>query len=147
MAEVVAVAADHGGYELKSVLLPELRALGYEVLDLGTNSQDSVDYPDFAELVAQAVEVGRARFGMLICGSGIGMSIAANKVHGARAALVTDEWHAEMARRHNDANVICVGGRVNADEALGRFVDRFILTAFEGGRHATRVGKITALEK
>ncbi|HZU98505.1 MAG TPA: ribose 5-phosphate isomerase B [Planctomycetota bacterium] len=143
----IAIGSDHAGFDAKEKLKARLAQAGHEVRDVGAHSTASVDYPDPARDVASLVAKGEVERGVLVCGSGIGMSIAANKVHGARAALVTDEWHAEMARRHNDANIICVGGRVNADEALGRFVDRFILTAFEGGRHATRVGKITALEK
>ncbi|MGA2088764.1 MAG: ribose 5-phosphate isomerase B [Stellaceae bacterium] len=143
MAEMVAVAADHGGYELKTVLLPELRALGFDVLDLGTNSLESVDYPDFAEKVAQAVETGKARFGLLICGTGIGMSIAANRHRKVRAALCYDVTTARLARQHNDANVMTLGGRMIGSETAKDCLKTFLSTPFEGGRHARRVAKLS----
>jgi len=143
MAEIVAVAADHGGYELKSVLLPELRALGFDVLDLGTNSLDSVDYPDFAERVAQAIEAGKASFGVLICGTGIGMSIAANRHRKIRAALCHDVTTARLARQHNDANVLTMGGRVLGTETAKDCLKTFFSTSFEGGRHARRIAKLS----
>ena len=143
MAEMVAVAADHGGYELKSVLLPELRALGFDVLDLGTNSPESVDYPDFAEKVAAAIETGKARFGVLICGTGIGMSIAANRHRKVRAALCHDVTSARLARQHNDANVLTLGGRLIGTEAAKDCLKTFLSTSFEGGRHARRVAKLS----
>jgi len=143
MAEMVAVAADHGGYELKSVLLPELRALGFDVLDLGTDSTASVDYPDFAEKVAQAVETGKARFGLLICGTGIGMSIAANRHRKVRAALCHDVTTARLARQHNDANVMTLGGRMIGTETAKDCLKTFLSTPFEGGRHARRVAKLS----
>jgi ribose 5-phosphate isomerase B len=143
MAEVVAVAADHGGYELKSVLLPELRALGFEVLDLGTNSLESVDYPDFAEKVALAIEAGKARFGLLICGTGIGMSIAANRHRKVRAALCYDVTTARLARQHNDANVMTLGGRMIGSETAKDCLKTFLSTSFEGGRHIRRIAKLS----
>ena len=143
MAEMVAVAADHGGYELKTVLLPELRALGFDVLDLGTNSLELVDYPDFAEKVAQAVETGKARFGLLICGTGIGMSIAANRHRKVRAALCYDVTTARLARQHNDANVMTLGGRMIGSETAKDCLKTFLSTPFEGGRHARRVAKLS----
>jgi ribose 5-phosphate isomerase B len=143
MAEVVAIAADHGGYELKSVLLPELRALGFDVLDLGTNSLDSVDYPDFAEKLAVAVEAGKARFGVLICGTGIGMSIAVNRHRKLRAALCHDVTTARLARQHNDANVLTMGGRMLGAETAKDCLKTFLSTSFEGGRHARRVAKLS----
>jgi len=143
MAEIVAVAADHGGYELKTVLLPELRALGFDVLDLGTNSLESVDYPDFAERVAQAIEAGKASFGVLICGTGIGMSIAANRHRKIRAALCHDVTTARLARQHNDANVITMGGRVLGTETAKDCLKTFFSTSFEGGRHARRIAKLS----
>ncbi len=143
MAELVAVAADHGGYELKSVLLPELRALGFDVLDLGTNSLEAVDYPDFAEKVAAAVEAGKARFGLLICGTGIGMSIAANRHRKVRAALCHDVTTARLARQHNDAHVLTMGGRLLGSEAAKDCLKTFLSTSFEGGRHARRVAKLS----
>lgn len=143
----IAIGADHAGFETKEKLKAHLAKAGHEVLDLGTTSLESCDYPDPAAKVATLVAKGEAEKGVLVCGSGIGMSIAANKVAGARAALATDEFHAAMARRHNDANVICVGSRVHAPEALARFVDRFLATPFEGGRHKDRVEKIGRLER
>ncbi len=143
MAEVVAVAADHGGYELKTVLLPELRALGFDVLDLGTNSLESVDYPDFAEKVAVAVETGKARFGLLICGTGIGMSIAANRHRKVRAALCYDVTTARLARQHNDANVMTLGGRMIGSETAKDCLRTFLSTSFEGGRHTRRIAKLS----
>lgn len=143
----IAIGADHAGFEVKEKVKAGLVKSGHEVLDLGTNSLDSVDYPEPAARVAKAVAAGDAERGVLVCGSGIGMSIAANKVKGARAALITDEFLAEMSRRHNDANVACFGSRVNAPEAIQRFVDRFIATAFEAGRHKGRVDKISGIEK
>jgi ribose 5-phosphate isomerase B len=143
MAEVVAVAADHGGYELKTVLLPELRALGFDVLDFGTNSLESVDYPDFAEKVAVAVETGKARFGLLICGTGIGMSIAANRHRKVRAALCYDVTTARLARQHNDANVMTLGGRMIGSETAKDCLRTFLSTSFEGGRHVRRIAKLS----
>ena len=143
----ISIGSDHAGFEVKEKLKANLIKAGHEVLDKGTHSLDSVDYPDFAAHVARSVAKGEAEKGVLVCGSGLGVSISANKVAGARAALITDEWFAEMARRHNDANVACFGARVNAPEAIQRFLDRFLATAFEAGRHKERVAKITALEK
>jgi len=143
----VAIGADHAGFEAKEQLKSHLAKTGHEVVDLGTTSLASCDYPDPAAKVASLVAKGEADKGVLVCGSGIGMSIAANKVAGTRAVLATDEFQAEMSRRHNDANVICMGSRVNAPEALARFVDRFLATPFEGGRHQDRVDKIKGLEK
>ncbi len=143
----VAIGADHAGFEVKERLKAHLVKEGFEVRDLGTHSPESTDYPDFAYLVAHAVARGEAERGVLVCGSGIGMSIAANKVPGARAALVTDEWLAEMCRRHNDANVICLASRMQAAEALERFTEKFLKTPFDGGRHQKRVAKMTAIEQ
>lgn len=143
MTETVAVAADHGGYDLKSLLLPELQGLGLGVLDLGTDSRESVDYPDFADAVARAVEDGRARWGLLVCGTGIGMSMAANRHRGVRAALVHDGLTARLARQHNDANVLVLGGRILGPELAKDCIKIFFATAFEGGRHARRVAKFS----
>jgi ribose 5-phosphate isomerase B len=143
MTEIVAVAADHGGYELKTVLLPELRALGFGALDLGTNSLESVDYPDFAMRVVQAIEAGKARFGLLICGTGIGMSIAANRHRSIRAALCHDVTTARLARQHNDANVMTMGGRVLGTETAKDCLKTFFSTSFEGGRHVRRIAKLS----
>jgi len=143
MSETVAIAADHGGFDLKSILIPELRALGHDVLDLGTMTRDSVDYPDFAEAVAAAIRDGRAQRGVLICGTGIGMSIAANRYHAIRAALVHDALSARLARQHNDANVLVMGGRLLGPELAKDCLKIFFTTGFEGGRHARRVAKLS----
>ncbi|MGO8916080.1 MAG: ribose 5-phosphate isomerase B [Stellaceae bacterium] len=142
MSETVAIAADHGGFELKSILVPELHALGLEVLDLGTTSAEPVDYPDMAERLAAAVEGGRAQRGVLICGSGIGMSIAINRHRALRGALVHDGLTARLARQHNDANVLVLGGRLLGPELAKDCLKTFFTTAFEGGRHARRVAKL-----
>lgn len=139
MTETIAIAADHGGYDLKSVLAPELRALGFEVLDLGTFGPDSVDYPHFAAALAQAIAEGRAGSGVLICGTGIGMSIAANRHRHLRCALVHDVTTARLARQHNDANVLALGGRTMGFEVAKDCLKVFFTTAFDGGRHARRV--------
>ena len=143
MPETIAIAADHGGFDLKSILIPELRDLGYEVLDLGTMSRDSVDYPDFAAALAGAIVEGRVTRGVLICGTGIGMSIAANRHRAIRAALVHDGTSARLARQHNDANVLVLGGRLLGAEVAKDCVKVFFATAFEGGRHARRVAKMS----
>ncbi len=139
MTETVAVAADHGGYDLKSVLVPELRALGFAVLDLGTDNTQPVDYPAFADAVAAAIEAGKAQRGLLVCGTGIGMSMAANRHRLLRCALAHDTTTARLARQHNDANVLALGGRVLGTEVAKDCVKIFFTTAFEGGRHARRV--------
>jgi len=139
MTETVAVAADHGGYELKRALVPELRALGFEVLDLGTNGPEAVDYPDFANAVAAAIEGGKAQRGLVLCGTGIGVSMAANRHRFLRCALAHDATTARLARQHNDANVLALGGRVIGAETAKDCVRIFFTTAFEGGRHARRV--------
>jgi ribose 5-phosphate isomerase B len=141
------VGSDHAGLAMKRELVAVLRGLGDDVEDLGTHDDASVDYPDFGAAVGRAVAgAGGSTLGLIVCGSGIGISIAANKVAGVRAALVHDDYTAEMARRHNDANVIALGARVVgggvAESALKKFRD----TAFEGGRHARRVAKIDALD-
>jgi len=144
MPDKVAVAADHGGFELKTSLLPELKTLGLEPLDLGTDSLESVDYPDFAQKVARAVEEGRAKWGLLICGTGIGMSIAANRFPGVRAANAHDGLTARLARQHNDANVLTLGGRILGLEEAKDCVRNFFSAKFEGGRHARRVAKLSS---
>lgn len=140
----IAIAADHGGYELKKVLKQHFAA--YNFTDLGTNSNESVDYPDYGAALARRVAAGEFDRGILICGSGIGISIAANKVKGIRAALCHNAYTAEMSRRHNDANVIAMGGRVVDAKTAVEMTDIFLKTEFEGGRHAARVAKISALE-
>ena len=143
MSETVAIAADHGGFELKNLLVPELRALGYEVLDLGTMSRDAVDYPDMAEAVAAAIRDHRVARGVLVCGSGIGMSIAANRHREIRAALCHDGLTARLARQHNDANVLVLGGRLLGPELAKDCLTTFFTTGFDGGRHARRVAKMS----
>lgn len=141
--KTVAIGADHAGYELKSSLSAVLKELGYGLLDLGTHGPDSVDYPDFADAVAEALTSGAARYGLLICGSGIGMSIAANRHGGVRAALCHDEETARLARQHNDANVLVLGSRLIDGGVAEKCVRVFFTTAFDGGeRHARRVAKL-----
>ena len=142
----IAIGADHGGYELKQHIAEFLIAQGYETNDLGTHSLESVDYPDFAELVARAVARGEAERGIVICGTGIGVSMSANKVRGIRAALCTDCYMARMAREHNDAQVLCLGARVLGVGSAMEIVQVFLSSEFQGGRHARRVGKINALD-
>ena len=140
------IASDHAGLALKAELVKELKARGTEARDFGTFSTESVDYPDYAEKVARAIASGELQRGVLVCGTGIGMSIVANKVPGVRAALCTTEFEARMARAHNDANVLCLGQRV-VGEGLGRAIlDAFLDTRFEAGRHAKRVQKIAQVE-
>ena len=143
MAETIAIAADHGGFDLKSTLIAELRTLGYEPLDLGTNGPDSVDYPDFAQAVTEVIAAGRAAKGVLICGTGIGMSIAANRHRSIRAALCHDVTSAKLARQHNDANVLALGGRLLGSEVARDCLRIFLSTAYEGGRHAGRLAKLS----
>ena len=142
----VALGSDHAGFEVKEHLRARLESLGHQVVDVGTRGTESCDYPDFAEKVARAVAGGGAERGVLICGTGIGMSMAANKVAGVRAAVVTDELSAEMSRRHNDANVFCAGARMMASDRIAKLVELFLATPFEGGRHERRVKKISDLE-
>jgi ribose 5-phosphate isomerase B len=141
-SEKVAIGADHAGLRLKTLLIEELEKMGCEALDLGTNSPESVDYPDYAEAVAKALEDGEAARGILICGTGIGMSIAANRHPNIRAAVCHDVSSARLARQHNDANVLALGGRVTGDEVAKDCLRVFLNTAFEGGRHAHRVAKL-----
>ena len=142
----IAVGSDHRGFEAKRRIVAFLRQLGHEVLDLGTDARDSVDYPDFAFEVAKAVGDGTAERGILLCGTGIGMCIAANKVNGVRAAPCHDSITAEMSRRHNDANVLCLSADLLGEELIDRMVRIWLETPFEGGRHARRVEKITRFE-
>lgn len=141
-SEVIAVAADHAGFALKQILTDELHAGGYEVLDLGTNSADSVDYPVFGEAMARALLEGRAERGVLICGTGIGVSIAANRHKGVRAAVCYSVEVARLARAHNDANVLALGGRVIDHETAKNCLRAFLDTEFEGGRHGQRVAML-----
>ena len=142
----IAIGSDHRGYDAKRRIVALLQNTGQEVLDVGPQSADSVDYPDFAFQVAQAVSEGRVDRGILICGTGIGMCIAANKVKGVRAAPCHDSITVEMSRRHNDANVLCLSADLLGDELIGRMVRLWLETEFEGGRHARRVDKIKKIE-
>jgi len=144
LSEIIAVASDHGGFDLKVLLAEHLSSRGFEVLDLGTHSSDAVDYPDIAETLVEALRSGRAKRGILMCGTGIGVSIAANRHSEIRAALCHDMTTARLARQHNDANVLVMGGRIIGVEIARDSVDVFLATAFEGGRHARRVGKLGA---
>lgn len=140
--EPIALASDHAGYELKMLLKRELEANSRPVVDLGANGTDPVDYPDIGYALANALREGRARRGVLICGSGIGVSIAANRFAEIRAALVHDALGARLARKHNDANVICFGGRMIGAEVARDCLRVFLETEFEGGRHRQRVDKL-----
>ena len=143
----IAIGSDHAGFESKEKAKSELLALGVEVVDKGAYSLDSVDYPDFGAAVARAVVSGEVERGVLICGSGIGVSIAANKIPGARAALCWNEETTRLARAHNDANVLCFGGRFIQPEQAARMVRLFLETDFAGGRHAERIEKLAALDR
>lgn len=139
---MIAIASDHAGLELKAFLVEVLTAAGQPLTDLGPGDADSVDYPDFAHLVATEVASGRARLGVLVCGTGIGMAMAANRHPGVRAALCHDAYTAEMARRHNHANVLCLGARVLGHGVAEQVLRVFVATPFDGGRHQRRVAKI-----
>ena len=142
----IAVASDHAGFTLKQAIAAHLRAGGHEVIDLGTDSTEPVDYPAFCASCGRTVVAGEADLGVVVGGSGQGEQIAANKVHGVRAALAHNEYTARLARQHNDANVISIGARVTAEELALSFVDIFIATPFEGGRHVARVEQVAAIE-
>lgn len=143
----IAIANDHAGTEFKFEIIKYLESKGYTVLNYGTDDGASVDYPDYAKLVADAIKSGKADSGVLICGTGVGMSIAANKIDGIRASLCGDCFSAEMTRRHNDSNILCLGARVIGIELAKRIVDSYFSASFEGGRHQSRVDKINRLEK
>ncbi|MEI7511466.1 MAG: ribose 5-phosphate isomerase B [Candidatus Peregrinibacteria bacterium] len=141
------LGGDHASPALKTVLISFLHEKGVETVDCGTNSDESVDYPDFAEKVGEAVVNNPGSMGIVICGTGIGISIAANKIHGIRCANCTSVLMAEMARKHNDANILALGARLLTGEEAKNMVEVFLETAFEGGRHARRIEKITHLEQ
>ncbi len=143
----IAFGCDHGGIEAKDAIIYYLAQNGHEVIDFGTNSTDSCDYPDYAIPVSKAVANKEVDFGILVCGTGIGMSICANKIKGVRCAHVTDLFSAEFTRKHNDTNVIALGARISKTEDIVSYVDKFLTTEFEGGRHAKRVEKINSLDK
>jgi len=139
----VAIGSDHAGYEMKGMLAEELRAMGREVLDLGCDGPQSVDYPDYGKAVAEAVAEGRAERGVIVCGTGIGISIAANRNLRVRAAVCHDETSARLAREHNDANVLALGARLTGSEVAKACLRVFMTTEFAGGRHAARVAKLS----
>lgn len=143
MSKIVALASDHGGFELKNLLAEKLKKDGYDVLDLGTHTKDSVDYPDIAALMADAIKTGKAERGVLLCGTGIGISIAANRFPFIRAALVHDAFGARLCRQHNDSNVLVMGGRTTGVEVAYECADIFLNTGFLGDRHARRVEKLS----
>lgn len=143
----IAIASDHGGYELKRSLIQFLKERKIDIEDLGTEGTDSVDYPDFALLVAERVSQGKTDAGILACGTGIGMSIVANKFKNVRAAVVSDEYAAKMAKEHNNANVLCLGGRVRNPDEARKLVSVWLETEFAGGRHNQRLEKIKEIEK
>ena len=138
----IAVASDHGGYKLKEYLKKYLEEKGEEVIDLGTDSEESIDYPVYGKACGEAVVSGKADRGIVCCGTGIGISIAANKVKGVRCALCTDVHMAEMSRKHNNANVLALGGRTTSDEDARKITEAWLDTGFEGGRHQRRVNML-----
>lgn len=143
----IALGADHAGFELKEKVRRYLESKGYAVEDFGTASPDSVDYPDFAEKVAMRVAAQQAGFGVLVCGTGLGMAMSANKVPGVRAATCNDTLSAQLARSHNNANVLALGGRLTDEATAQKILDTWLSTPFAGGRHARRVDKISALDQ
>lgn len=143
----IVLASDHAGWELKQKLRRQLEEAGYEVYDVGCEGTAGCDYPDYAAAAARRTVAGEFRFGILICGTGLGMSLAAGKILGARAVCCTNELSAEMARRHNDANLLCLGARIIGEELAAAVMRRFLQTDFEGGRHARRLEKIRSLEE
>lgn len=143
---MIAIGCDHGGYELKQKILAHLRQRGLEYRDFGCDSTASVDYPVYGKAVAHAVASGECEKGIVICSTGIGISIAANKVKGIRCAHCTDSLSAEMTRRHNDANVLALGAGITGPNLAKRIVEVFLNTEFEGGRHARRVGQLDSIQ-
>ena len=143
MAEKIAIASDHAGFDLKTQLKQELGQLGFEVLDLGTDGPASVDYPDFASKMADVLASGTVQRGVLVCGSGIGISMAANRHRHVQAALAHDHLTAKLARQHNNANVLCLGGRTTGPDVAKDCLRVFLETEFEGGRHQNRVAKFS----
>lgn len=143
----IAIGSDHGGFDLKEIIVEYLKEKGYEVTDYGIKENERVDYPDYAKMVADAVVEQKEDLGILICGTGLGMSIAANKIKGIRAASVSETFSAKMARQHNNANILCFGGRVVGDEVAKTLVDAFLEAEFEGGRHCGRVDKMMGFEE
>ncbi|MDD6735902.1 MAG: ribose 5-phosphate isomerase B [Clostridiales bacterium] len=144
---MLAIGCDHGGFELKNHIIEHLKERGVQLKDFGTYDETSCDYPDIARTVCNAIISGECENGILVCGTGIGMSIAANKVKGIRAALCTDVYSAKMTKQHNNSNVICLGGRVTGRELAFLIVDTWLDETFLGGRHQNRIDKIHLLEK
>ena len=142
----IAIGCDHAGLELKNEIIKLLSGLGIDCIDYGTNTPESVDYPDFGEKVSEAVSSGEIERGILICGTGIGMSIVANKFSGIRASLCNDLFTAQMSRRHNDANVLVIGGRIVGKDLAKEIVKTWVNTPFDGSRHVNRLKKITLIE-
>ena len=142
---MIAVGADHAGYLLKDAIAEHLRGRGVQIIDLGTNSPESVDYPEFGVAVGRAVASGEANLGVAVCGTGIGICMAADKVHGVRAGTIHDETSARLARQHNDANVVCLGARITGELTALQSVDAWLDAVFEGGRHARRTAQVDAL--
>lgn len=138
----IALASDHGGYQMKNLIAQNLKNQGFEIEDLGTNSEESVDYPDFAQRVVQEILSQKAELGILVCGTGIGISIAANRHKGIRAALLYDDYVAQVAREHNNANILCFGGRTMKIEDVMHRIDIFLKAKYEGGRHNRRLCKL-----
>lgn len=143
----VVIGSDHGGFDLKEVLKKHLEDKGFDVADVGAYDTNSVDYPDIAVKACEKVTSGECSWGVLVCGTGIGISIAANKVTGIRCALVSNEYSAEMTKRHNNANMIAFGGRVTGPDLAKNILDAYINAEFEGGRHQKRIDKISAIEE
>lgn len=146
LVKTVYIANDHAAVALKNELIGYIEELGFQVINLGTDTDERVDYPEYAEKTAYAVRENPGSLGILICGTGIGMSLAANKVHGIRAAAVSEVYSAKLTRMHNDANILCIGARVIGVETAKMIAEAFLTTPFEGGRHQTRVDQIRALE-
>ncbi len=144
---MIAIGSDHGGFELKGHIIKHLEERGLKYKDFGCFDENSIDYPDVAKVVCDAINSGKAQNGILICGTGIGISMAANKIAGIRAAHCHDVYSAEMTKRHNNANVLCMGGRVVGRELAFKIIDAYLDAEFEGGRHQTRIDKIHALEQ
>lgn len=142
----IVMGSDHAGYELKEAVKAKLEGEGYEIIDVGTYSTESVDYPKYGHAVGKAVASGEADRGIAICGTGIGISIACNKVPGVRAGLVTSVWQAEMTKAHNDANVLCMGGRVSDQQTAFDMVDAWLSTEFMGDKHLRRINELEDLD-
>lgn len=138
----VAIASDHAGFKMKEAVKPFLRSLKFDIVDLGTDSEAAVDYPDYGKKMGHAIATGKADMGVLVCGSGIGMCMAANRIKKVRAVTIADEFDAEMSRKHNNANIACFGARKLSTEKVLMLLDIFFKTPFEGGRHEKRLEKI-----